>query len=212
MKTSAHSEIEYKWSADHISPEAFGLWCQRQSPVSYSRTSCPDVYYSQGDNIVRHRWSGGAGELTCKQRKSSRHITDRFEVDLTFPESLTTTDITEFLRLSGWKRFFTLFKDRCDVFMFENDRIGTCVALYGVEKLNEKTRRCEGLRYFLEVEIVKGSNFSDEDARLLLEEWRTRLEVAFNLGTPLTLSLLEIYSDRRYKVAKKPRFLKKARG
>lgn len=96
--------------------------------------------------------------------------------------------------------------------MFENDRIGTCVALYGVEKLNEKTRRCEGLRYFLEVEIVKGSNCSDEDARLLLEEWRTRLEVAFNLGTPLTLSLLEIYSDRRYKVAKKPRFLKKARG
>ncbi len=204
MSTDRHSEIELKFDADHVDPRDFAVWCQRQEPATYCMTAVPDVYYVQGKNVVRHRWSEGAGELTCKQRKSASQITDRVEVDLSFGDKISTADVTAFLQTSGWKRLFTLLKDRCQTFYWEEDGIKVCVALYGVERLNEHTQKCEGLRHFLEVEVLKGSNCTDEYAREVLSDWGTHLIEEFGLEKPLNLSLFEIYSKRRYPIAGKP--------
>lgn len=198
-----YSEIEYKWDGEVILPAHFKHICMGFNPVSYTQSSVPDVYYTQGENVVRHRWSGGAGELTSKRRKSATSITDRAEVDLKFASNHTVKDVTEFLRITGWKRLFTLFKDQCHVYTFETKDALVTVAYYGVERLNEKTQKCVGLRHFIEVEVEKGSRLSDRAALELLDQWRTKLERVFMLGKPLTKSLFEIYSNRTYATATK---------
>ncbi len=200
-----YSEIEFKWDAEDLDPKTFLHLAMSYAPTDYCLTSCPDIYYVQGKNVVRHRWSGGAGELTTKRRKSTASITDRAEVDLKFGPDHSVKDVTEFLRISGWKRLFTLFKDQCHVFFFEEKDAKVTLAYYGVERLNERTQKCEGLRHFVEVEIEKGSKLSDRDAMALLQKWRTRLEKTLCLGAPLKQSLFEIYSNRTYAMATKKR-------
>lgn len=198
-----YSEIEFKWDGEGIDPKAFLHLATSYGPVSYHLSSCPDIYYVQGKSVVRHRWSGGAGELTTKRRKSATSITDRAEVDLKFSPDHSVKDVTEFLRISGWKRLFTLFKDQCHVFFFEEKDAKVTLAYYGVERLNERTQKCENLRHFVEVEVEKGSKLSDRDAMALLQKWRTRLETTLGLGEPMKKSLFEIYSNRTYATATK---------
>ncbi len=198
-----YSEIEFKWDADGLDPKTFLHLAMSYGPTDYCMNSCPDIYYVQGKNVVRHRWSGGPGEVTTKRRKSSTSITDRAEVDLKFDPKHSVKDVTEFLRISGWKRLFTLFKDQCHVFFFEEKDARVTLAYYGVERLNERTQKCEGLRHFVEVEVEKGAKLSDRDAMALLLKWRTRLEKALGLADPLKQSLFEIYSNRTYATATK---------
>jgi hypothetical protein len=199
-----YSEIEYKWAADHLTPDRFMKWAIDFHPFKYESSSCPDIYYVNGNNTIRHRWSGGgAGEITVKQRKSAKSITDRVEVDLTFGDQVSIKDVTTFLTTCGWKRLFTLYKEHVNLFWFEDGGATVTVALYAVKKFNDKTRKCDKPKQFLEVEVEKGSKVSDAAARVLLEKWRDNLEVAFNLGaTPLNRSLFEIYSGKTYAFSK----------
>lgn len=198
---SPHSELEHKFAADHVSYDKFKSWAIKQGPFRYNSRSCPDIYYEQGDNTVRHRWSGGGGELTVKLRKSQESITDRVEVDLHLGGATSVNDVTAFLQASGWKRAFTLFKDQIHCFWYEVPEGTVSVAIYGVEKLDEATQRCVDARRFIEVEIEKDSQMSDEKAALLLSKWRRLLSRVFRLGPPLNVSLYEMYSGRNYKTA-----------
>lgn len=198
-----HSEIEFKWDAGHVSEDEFMAWAATQRPESYERASFPDVYYAQGDNIVRHRWSDDAGELTVKRRKTSKSIVDRVEVDLRFAIGVKGNDVTVFLQASGWKRILTLFKVFVHVFRYRVDGAEVTIALYEVEQLCERTRKRIKTRRFLEVEVEKGSPLSDRSARLLLESYKSRLEKQFHLTSPVTESLFEIYTGRRYQIMRR---------
>lgn len=201
-KTDKYSELEYKFDAKDVNEDDFLRWSIGRSPVKYTTSSCPDVYYEQNGNIIRHRWSSEAGQLTVKQRKSLKSIANRVEVDLDFALGTTILDVTKFLLASGWKRILTIFKDKVHVFWFEEDNASITLSLYTVKKLNEKTQKCEEPKCFMEVEIEKGSNLTDEAAAVLLEKWKGQLQAMFVLDKPMNLSLFELFSGKTYKKAK----------
>jgi len=206
-----HSEIEFKWDAGHVQEADFMAWAATQKPESYEHASFPDVYYAQGDNVVRHRWSSDAGELTVKRRKTAKSIVDRVEVDLKFAPGVKSADITAFLQASGWKRILTLFKVFVHVFRYHVGGSVVTLALYEVEQLCEKTRKRINTRRFMEVEVEKDSPLSDRGARLLLESWGARLTREFHLTTNVNESLFEIYTGRKYSIMRRRKPAKSVR-
>jgi hypothetical protein len=203
MPTSKHLELEVKFEAKDVNEDEFLKWSILRRPIKYVNSSCPDVYYiNNNSDVVRHRWGSEAGTLTVKQRKSLKSITSRVEVDLEFAPGIEIPDITKFLESSGWKKTLTIYKDRVHVFWFEeNDAIIT-LSLYSVKKLHEKTQKCSKPRHFMEAEIEKGSNITDEAAGVLLENWKNELTTTFSLDKPMNLSLFELFSGRTYKKVK----------
>ena len=165
MVMDRHSELEFKFLADHVDPGAFKSWCMSLGPTRFNSAAFPDVYWRRGDNVVRHRllW-GGAGELTVKRRKSADSITDRQEIDLRFSYP----------------------------FWFKHGDASIVVSLYEVARQPFKSRR------FLEVEVEKESNVSDQVARNLLTLWSSYAAREFDLGDPCALSIYEMYSGRPY--------------
>lgn len=200
--TSNHSEKEYKWDAEHISVASFRRWANSLKPHRYEKSvGVPDVFYSngkKGKNIIRHRWLGPAGELTVKLRKSKTSIADRVEVDLKFHHTIKIVDVAAFLLAAGWVRTMTLFKNFVHVFWVRDNNVPISLALYEVELMDEKTRKRIGTRRFLECEIDKQGPISDTEAMELLETYRGILTKKFKLKAPLTDSLYEIYSGKRY--------------
>ncbi len=201
--SSRTSEIEFKFNANHVTEAAFLAWGVTQNPESYEHTSWPDLYYAQEDSIVRHRWSDGAGELTVKRRKSQKSITDRVEVDLKFGPDVKCSDVSMFLTASGFKRVLTLFKEFVHVFRIKNRGAEVTVALYEVDALDERTHKRVKVKRFIEVEVEKGGPLSDRDAMIMLEKYRDALTTQFKLDSPVTESLFEIYTGRRYKILSK---------
>lgn len=197
--SSNHSELEYKWDAEHISVARFRRWANSLKPFRYEKSvGVPDVFYVNGKNVVRHRWLGPAGELTVKLRKSKTSIADRVEVDLKFHHSIKIVDVAAFLLAAGWSRTMTLFKNFVHVFWFLDGNTPISTALYEVELMDEKTRKRIGTRRFLEVECEKNGPLSDVEARELLETYKDLMTKKFKLKAPLTDSLYEIYSGKRY--------------
>lgn len=201
----AHSELELKFAADHVVPKDFLRWCIEHNPSRYQAEAVPDIYYAQGPSVIRHRWlPGGAGELTVKQRKSRTSISNRVEIDLRFADGFTVNDVTAFLQHTGWKKEFTLFKDEVHMFWFDLSGGGQVnVSLYTVERLNERSGKCVDTKTFLEIEVEKGSKYTVNSSLAILDDWRVKVQKAFNLKDPMTLSLWEIYSGRRYQVVPK---------
>lgn len=201
--TDKHSELEYKFSAENVNEDGFLTWSILRKPVKYTNSSCPDVYYvNTNSDVVRHRWGSEAGTLTVKQRKSLTSIANRVEVDLEFAPGIVIPDITKFLTASGWKKTLTIYKDSVHVFWFEENDASVTLSLYTVKKLNEKTQKCGKPKTFLEVEVEKGSNLTNEAAGVLLENWKNELTTTFNLDKPMNLSLYELFSGKKYKKVK----------
>jgi hypothetical protein len=203
MPTDKHSELEYKFDAKKVNENEFLTWGILRKPVKYLNSSCPDIYYiNKNKDVVRHRWGSEAGTLTVKQRKSMTSIANRVEVDLEFAPGIVIPDITKFLIASGWKKTLTIWKDAVHVFWFEESDASITLSLYTVKKLHEKTQKCGKPRTFLEVEVEKGSNLTDEAAGVLLEKWKNELMTTFSLDKPMNLSLFELFSGKTYKKAK----------
>lgn len=199
----AQTEIEYKFVADHVSVPEFLRWAISKGPVTYDSSSCPDVYYVRGTDSIRHRWNSRAGELTVKQRRSKRSTFQRVEIDLHFDDHKTSVnDVTAFLVATGWKRLFTLFKDGVHCFEFSLPEGGKVfLSIYAVEKFNEKTRKNDMRRQFVEIEVEKGSKHDLATSRRILDAWKLELQNTFRLANPINVSLYEIYSGRRAKSA-----------
>lgn len=197
-----HTELELKFAADKVPPRDFVERCMGRHPSRYDHEATfPDVYYVQNDNVVRHRWiPGGAGELTVKRRRSKKNSTNREEIDLLFAPGISLPDVTSFLDATGWKRLFTLLKSDVHSFWFPLEWGHVNVAMYTVERLNEKTRKHELRKRFVEVEVEKGSDITLDASTGVLTSWKHWLDNQFAIGEPLNVSLYEIYSGQSYKL------------
>lgn len=197
-----HTELEYKVEADEVDNSAFIKWVMTKEPTRYEHIYGPDLYYHQGDHVIRHRWSGGPGELTVKRRKSADNTFDREEIDLHFADDTNLNDITSFLQATGWKREFTIFKD-AHIFWFERNGITISVVIYEAGRLHEQSGDVIERAKFIEVEVEKGSNISNEHSQSILDEWLTMIRNRFPIGKPVNFSLYELYSGKRYTLTEK---------
>jgi adenylate cyclase class IV len=196
-----HDEIELKFDAIKVNEDAFVAFCMTLKPERYERVESPDVYYRKADYVIRHRLSGGGGELTVKLRKPKKSVVDRKEIDLHFSDKTTINDIQEFLKATGWKEQVSLYK-KAHIFWFQHrGQPRVSVVLYDAFEMvggnNVKHHR------FAEIEVEKGEIYSIEESKLLLNNWRKAMEASLPLGKLQTKSLYEIYTGRRYRTVQK---------
>jgi adenylate cyclase class IV len=192
-----HRELEVKLAADGMNIKAFKDWCFDRDPSKYLHVTGPDVYYTQGKNVLRHRQpgQGGPGELTVKRRTSKKSTRDRLEIDLKFADIVNIEDVGRFLTATGWKQKFTVIKD-CHIFWFEDRVPGVEAVLYSVRCVlpnGKETRE----RAFVEFEIHKTDSHHPR-ALTTLKDWENSVRKTFDLGEPLNESLYEIYSGAKY--------------
>lgn len=196
MGTSKKIELERKFAADMVTEIGFQLWCEQHKPLRTEATGYPDCYYRRGTSVVRHRHSGGAGELTVKQRTSPLDPTKRVEIDLKFDHTTTLDDVVSFVTATGWKHELTLIKHFSHVSWFKHGDAEMALSLYEVEDVETKI-----VHRMMEIEVEKGSEVSEAEALSILNTWCKALSDDFQLGEPLSDSLYEIFSGRRYEMA-----------
>jgi len=194
---SDHTELEYKFRADVVGVQDFLDQMVHFRPESYESHSFNDVYYRRGDTVIRHRLLGN-GELTVKKRKRDDSIVDRTEVNLVMTKDTTVVDVEAFMRETGFRREFVLWKKFAHVFHYDRVNFRGCrykaeVALYAVARLEDEGPF--GEHQFIEVEIKPYPNMPPEDALGELEEWKFQLQRSFPIGFYLDKSLYEMYSD-----------------
>lgn len=200
MGNPKHQELETKISAAKVTNDEFRRWCWERKPSRYLHVVGPDVYYGQGPNVLRHRLNGGAGELTVKRRTSRRTTRNRLEIDLAFAERMVPADITAFLLATGWKPLFTIVK-QADIFWFDDNKPGVEAVIYDSVKVTPKGVERDPRR-FLEIEIHKED--SNHPAALsTLKQWEREARAALPLGPTVNESLYEIYSGKRYGMARR---------
>lgn len=111
-----HKEIEYKyWAGLDLSKEVFNerLRSFVRSKANLSMPDCIyvvscDDYYIKGVDFIRFRKGGGLQELTVKQKELNNVVRKEVNLDVSSSEEAT---VAEFLRLSGYKKEFQVFKE-----------------------------------------------------------------------------------------------------
>ncbi len=197
-KTKAeHRELEIKLEADGVQVDAFKTWCFSRDPSKYLHVAGPDIYYTQGKNVLRHRQpgQGGPGELTVKRRTSKTSTKDRLEIDLRFAAETDLDDVGRFLIATGWEPAFTVVKD-CHIFWFEEKKPGVEAVLYDVRCVLPNGKETKARR-FAEFEVHKADS-NHPKALTTLKDWEKAARDQFSFGETMGESLYEIYSGKRY--------------
>lgn len=201
MGNPKHRELEIKVSAMAVEPRLFRDFCYAKGPERYLHIIGPDDYYVQGENVLRHRKSGGPGELTVKRRTSMKSTRDRVEIDLKLDHGMTIEDVAAFLAATGWERQFTVVKD-CHIFWFEGSRKtpGVEAVIYDVKLVDAKGN--DSWDRYVEIEIHKEDS-NHPMALSTLRTWEKQLRAELpSLGEVVSESLYEIYSGNKYSLAK----------
>ncbi len=187
-----HSEMEVKFRADGVTVEDVNAIFDMVDVSSYKKVGGYDRYYTQGDNIVRHRCDGlkKTSILTVKSRKQAESITDRHEIDMPIGLNVPEEDVTAFLAMTGWKLDFEIYK-MSYIWHLHSENYSVCIALYDVWP----EKAVLGQRY-LEVEIEKDSVCTDEQGLEYLAEWQEVFQFSLDLDNPLNKSLYELYSPK----------------
>lgn len=197
---SKDQEIEIKLLAENVNVNKFIKWCKEKGAVEYRYANGIDVYYKQGDNIIRHRHKGPkGGELAIKLRKTNLNIKDRHEIEMHLSNDTTIPSIDKFLKNSGFEKVFELYKT-AHIFLFKRPKYSISIVVYNVGKKTKKG--IKGRKKFMELEIEKGSKITPNTAKKNLDIWLKELKKDFDLSTPLNLSLYELYSNSLYRIVK----------
>jgi adenylate cyclase class IV len=185
-----HIEIEMKYNASVISPDAFNYFCNMKEPMSFAGFSGYDTFYSHPvdtESFFRYREREGEAELTFKRKLSKSDSIIRIEhnLHLLYPSH----DKCEgFVFDMGYVRNSVIFKTAL-VYDFET----YCVCYYICYNTN-----MEELGRFVEIELHEDLEWGSEDEALAS---LNQIEQQYhNLGlTPLNrlkTSLFEMFRIR----------------
>ena len=114
-KTIKNTEIEYKFWANNVSKEEFHEMVQaiqggRAEPAYV--VSCDDYFSLERDgqpgDFIRYRKGGGIKELTLKSKRDGNLVRKEINLHMTNNDD---SDVVEFLKLSGYKKLFSVFKE-----------------------------------------------------------------------------------------------------
>lgn len=204
MKNPNHRELEIKIDAEKVDVLAFQEFCTTGGCGKvldrYLHVVGPDTYYVQGKNVLRHRQSGGPGELTVKKRTSRSSTKDRLEIDLRFDPRTSIDDVKAFLEATGWIPQFTVVKD-AHVYWYGTEP-GVEVVIYDVRCYDNRTGKVSQSRRFAEIEIHKADS-NHPEALAQLKAWENLFRAKFpSLGATMGESLYEIYSGQRVSLVK----------
>ncbi len=201
-----HSEVEAKFEATGLLPSQIQAFMdERFSDHTFRRVTGIDQFWNVGGKVVRARFDRerldeGVGicayapETTCltiKARKSANSLLDRHEVDLPVG-TISAFTVSEFLEMLGAEYESALNKEYW-VWIFTypigETTATVCLALYDVCRFGDSSNK----RRYLEIEIEKHSECSDEVGKAELQFWIGLLKRVFTLEDPVNVSLYELY-------------------
>lgn len=189
-----HDEIEVKLPADDVNEDDFVKWAYGKKPHRFLEVEGPDLYYKQGENVVRHRIPPiGTSQLTVKSRKSNQSTKDRLEVDLGFDADTTAYDVEVFLKNAGFEVEFELYK-RALIFWYKKGNQELDVSYYIVTKIVNGKPTVS--RKYIEIEASKHSKVTPDTAKRYLKEWTDDLNTFLKKELkPINKSLYEIFKE-----------------
>lgn len=198
-----HSELEIKFRAPKVSTADYHklvLSLANDTPTpsliqitGFKTIPGRDAYFTLGGQPLRLRTGGDREmELTYKQRKSTKSIVDRVEINLPFKYGTQDVSVKKLLGYLGAEEAFCI--DKVSHIYHIVGKFGTAeyhatLALYDVtEEGTTKTDR------FLEVEVESSSECSEQTALKVLDKWRKLIKDTLEVEGPINESLFEIYS------------------
>lgn len=201
-----HNEIESKLDAKQVLVRDFKTFMTGQEQrgelviEKYEHVLGNDVYYEQGDNVIRHRYDDNYGwqELTVKRRKTSSSTRDRLEIDLRFADKTKYDSVQAFLVATGFKPVFKLIKDAHIFWVRLTPSLTATFVLYESWQPDLAKMAGHPRRRFIEIEMEKGSDITVETAKRHLSTWVKAVQWHFGLDGVMNESLYEIYSGKRY--------------
>lgn len=227
VTTTEFAELERKYSAEHVEFRAFSTWIQsNRTQGLYNigvqrRVQGEDHFFRRGNHVVRYRfgYNNNYNAFTVKVRTSNDSIENRHEVDLLLHAKVDLSTVTEFMRLTGYKWEFSLWKD---ALIFDIDdtynKVKVFPVIYDVARISgylstkdDHVRRLpvpsldlSTKRRFIEVEVEKDPTITINLAKATLDIWDQEIRKGLVLEPALNLSLYENYSPskKRYRVMK----------
>lgn len=198
-----HSELEIKFRAQRVSIKDFHemvLSLSNDTPTpslvqinGFKSIPGRDTYFILNEQPLRLRTGGDReSELTYKQRKSTKSIVDRVEINLPLKYGTNEVSVKKLLGYLGAEEVFCI--DKVSHIYNVTGKYGTAefhatLALYDVtEEGTTKTDR------FLEVEVEAASSCSEEIALKVLDKWRRLIKDELDVDGPINESLFEIYN------------------
>lgn len=194
-------ELEAKFEVPHLTTGRFEAWCWKRSEAdlmengAFNKLAGIDTFFAGNGVVLRYRRAApeepaaGSPVLTYKCRQRPGDIRDRIEVDLFLDEKRATEpQVKAFVQALGLREHFTILKESTIVHFGEKGAI-IVVALYDVLHQGQ-------IRRFLEVEIEKSSEISDEDAAMVLSDWILEMQKDLGIGSPINQSLYEMFAPR----------------
>lgn len=192
-----HKEIEYKWSADHVSRPAFSKKIKKHlekinANYSFLLAEGPDYYYSNKQGYaIRHRNSADVNEITLKLREKNNTITVRKEINIPLAKESTALDVRTFLQNIGFTDDVKIHKS-CDIFYIKDKNAEIDIVWYKVTSAGQRPK------VFIEVEV---GQVGEESGLKILKKWANVIQKLFKLKEKSDLSLYEIYSGKRYRLS-----------
>lgn len=198
-----HSELEIKFRAQKVSMKDYHklvLDLSNEVPTAslvqingFKSIPGKDEYFSLNGQPLRLRTGGDKeSELTYKQRKSVKSITDRVEINLPFKTGTQDVSVKKMLGYLGAERVFAIDKVSHIYHItgkFGQSEYHATLALYDVVEEGTTTSN-----RFLEVEIESSSTCSEETAMKVLDKWKRLIKDTLTVEGPVNESLFEIYS------------------
>jgi adenylate cyclase class IV len=179
-KVESNMEVEYKYWATNLTKEEFHSRIEAhlgKTMEPFYVVSCDDYYMREGvlDNFVRHRKGGGQTELTLKRKRKGNTVRKEINLNVTGNDD---SAVVEFLRLSGYRKAFAVFKEAW-IFHFDDCDVSYYTLSDG--------------RSVVEVEAVNYDNVTDGVS--IIDSWAKWL----NLGDleRESRSLFEIFAEEK---------------
>lgn len=195
-----YEEVEQKIDASEVVIEDFLGWMRSRPYDKYVCIDGYDTYYQRDGMVVRHRDSGGAGELTVKLRTSRESIVCRKEVDLRFAPDIQAEDVRQFVTAVGFQPHVRIYK-KSHIFW-----VGPLtVVLYdcqGEAPVDGGSATVLKQYRIIEVEAEKDSDLDRRASVEAVESMVMEMRGAdLPLGKLISESLYELFTGRRYKMA-----------
>lgn len=180
-------EIETKYYADEIDRIKFKNLLRSMNPKEFIYVESTDIYYSNGDNFLRHRLApetdpSGRSELTIKKKHVNGNNVVRTEINLRVDTNDKET-VEAFCNNLGYTKNFSIFKV-CDIYFFDD----ADVVFYTVLDEQGKSQN------FLEIEVDESLGFGEAEAKEIIVKYEKLLStLGLSPQKRLKKSLWEMY-------------------
>lgn len=189
-------EIEYKYSAEHITMDDFFKFCRDRNPHKHVIGFGPDHFYhslTDKNSFHRFRIASDYKELTLKKKLNNENSVVRIERNMQMHMTMTKEKIDGYLKELGYEYNTTIYKS-CHVYEFDYYTLVYYICM------NENM---EEIGRFIEIEMKEEYPWQDVDHAL------SELNALEIICKPLGLRKKDRINESLFELFRVPAIIKK---